>query len=216
MKKTIFSIILSATAMFSASTAVAQKSKPFEGVIKYSITLDESTPDQVKSMFEGAEMTVYTKENKSRTDMNMAMMSSTTLYDTKAKTAISYTDVMGQKMKMITKAEKEGSKEEVTVKDLPETKVIAGYKCKKAEITSKDSPEPLTVFYTDEIPNPNSKMKGIKGCPLEFEVAQQGIKMKMTATSVSKEKVADEKFNPPAGDYKEMTQEQLKQMSGGK
>ena len=83
------------------------------------------------------------------------------------------------------------------------------------------------IWFTEEISNHMNtsnengyQFQGIKGMPLEYEIkAQNGMSMKMTATSVSKETVADSKFVIPDG-YKETTVEEMQKdmmqkMQGG-
>ena len=100
-----------------------------------------------------------------------------------------------------------------------ETTKIAGYNCKKAEVTmtdSKGTSHVTNIWFTDEITNHmysenenGAQFKDIKGMPLEYEIqSKNGMAMKMTATSVSQETVADSKFDIPA-DYKETTIEEM-------
>ena len=95
-----------------------------------------------------------------------------------------------------------------------ETKEVAGYKCKKAEVTIKTKEgkeETLNVFYTEEIPTSDVKSvyKGLKGFPLEYVINQKGMKMQFTATKVSKESIADTKFEISKDGYTETTMEEL-------
>ena len=49
---------------------------------------------------------------------------------------------------------------------------------------------------------------------MEYEIAKQGVKMRMSVKSVSKENVDDSKFAIPTG-YTEMNQEQMMKAMGG-
>ncbi|MDQ3048618.1 MAG: hypothetical protein M3R27_13800 [Bacteroidota bacterium] len=221
MKKILLS---AAIAVMSFSTLSAQKS--FEGSITYSINFDGSgLPPEAMDMLKGAETTTYIKNEKRRVDMNMPMQSTSTYMNAKEKNIVTTMDIMGQKYLIRTseadiKKDQE-SQPETIIKYTDETKEIAGYKCKKAEITvkSKDGKEEIvTVFYTEKIPASELKsaFKGLKGFPLEYSMSQSGIKMKFFAKTVSKEKVADTKFEIPKEGYRETTLEELqKEMSGG-
>jgi GLPGLI family protein len=92
--------------------------------------------------------------------------------------------------------------------------VIAGYKCKKAQVTLKEKDgngKTINVFYTDEIPTNEIKpvYKGLKGFPLEYSVNQGGVEMKLTAKSISKTTVSDSKFEIPKEGYTITTVEGL-------
>ena len=230
MKKTyIFFLSIAAIVAFSFTNSISD----FEGKIVYTISVEGAKlPPEAKAMFEGSEMTTYIKEGKSRTDMNMGFQNTSTISDAKTKSSVMLMEVMGNKYKI--KADESTKKDsdkksEPIVKYLTDTKEIAGYKCKKAEITFTDktgSSQVTTMYYTEEISNHmsydsrNSAFKDIKGMPLEFEVnAQNGMTMKMSAKSVSKESVPMSKFDIPS-DYKETTMEDMqkdmmKAMQGG-
>jgi GLPGLI family protein len=147
--------------------------------------------------------------------------------DAKSKEIVTLMDIMGQKY-LIRMNEADIKKEDakaadLNIKYLDETKTIAGYKCKKAEVTMKSKEgkeEVLNVFYTDEIPTSELKTayKGLKGFPMEYIMNQSGIKMTFAAKSVSKEPVPDSKFEIPKEGYTETTmedfQKSMQKMSG--
>lgn len=221
MKKTILTAIL---AVMGFVTLYAQKSTPFEGTVKYAISFEGSgLPPEALAMLNGAESVTFIKGDKRRTDLNMAIQSTSSFMDSKAKTIVTLMDIMGQKY-LIRMNEADVKKEEekapqVTYKYLDETKEIAGYKCKKAEATvkTKDGKEEVvSVYYTEEIPTSDMKAayKGLKGFPMEFIMYQSGMKMSFTTKSVSKEPIADSKFEIPKDGYKETTMEDLQKSLG--
>jgi len=193
----------------------------FEGKIVYTMSVDNANmPPEAKAMMQGSEFSIYMKGTKSRTDMNMMMQNTTTISDAKTKTSVTLVEVMGNKYKIKNDETKNETEKmpDVTVKNLDETKMIAGYKCKKAELTIKDKTGKAVttnIYYCEEITNSmghdkrSYQFKNIKGMPLEYEInADNGMKMKMTAKSVSKESVPDSKFEIPSG-YKETTVEEM-------
>jgi hypothetical protein len=72
---------------------------------------------------------------------------------------------------------------------------------------------------TEEIKVPNSFVQNLNqmqlaGTPLQWIVDAGMMKMTFEATEISKE-LAGDFFSKPAGDYKEMSMEQLQQMGMG-
>jgi len=91
------------------------------------------------------------------------------------------------------------------IKHLDESKIIAGYKCKVAQLFFEDETiNPIKVAYTEEIglanPNRNTPLNEIEGVLMEFETTMNKIRTKFTAKSVSLEKIAPDEFTVPA-DY---------------
>lgn len=214
MKKTILAISLSILCLIKVS---AQNKTNFEGTVTYSISFEGSgLPPEALAMFKGSETVTYIKSDKFRVDMNMPMQSSTFIMDNKSKNIVSLMDIMGKKY-LIKMNESDIKKEqetapEILIKYTEETKMIAGYKCKKAEITSKESNgAAIDVFYSEEIPTNDIKpvYKGLKGFPLEYSINQGGMEMKLTAKNISKEKVSDSKFEIPKEGYIVTTVEEL-------
>lgn len=224
MKKTILAISLSILCFIKVS---AQNKTNFEGTVTYSISFEGSgLPPEALAMFKNSETVTYIKSDKFRVDMNMPMQSSTFIMDNKTKNIVSLMDIMGKKY-LIKMNESDIKKEqdtapEILIKYTEETKIIAGYKCKKAEISSKESKgAAIDVFYSEEIPTNDIKpvYKGLKGFPLEYSINQGGMEMKLTAKNISKEKVSDSKFEIPKEGYTVTTVEELqnammKQMGG--
>lgn len=108
---------------------------------------------------------------------------------------------------------------EATVTRTNETKMIAGYKCKKAVIQYKDNKSPdCDVYYTDEIelenPNWSTPFKDIKGVLMAYRIKRYGLYMQFTADKVEPEKIEDNIFKVPAG-YKSLSKEEMDQFVKG-
>jgi GLPGLI family protein len=98
-----------------------------------------------------------------------------------------------------------------------DTKIIAGYTCKKAVVTftPKEGVEGeermFSVFYSEDLgsaqDNIDGPYKGIPGLLLESYDVKPGLITKMVATEVKKGKVKDLDFLMPS-DYKEFTDEE--------
>jgi len=225
MKKILFAVTL---ILLTVTTVSAQKKskkdkkeKAFEGTVTYGLNFDGSNlPPDAMTMLNGAEAVSYIKGDKRRTELNMAIQSTTSIMDAKAKTVVTLMDIMGQKYLIRSTADdikkEEADMPEQTIKYTDETKDIAGYTCKKAEVTvkSKDGKEEtVNVYYTTEIPTSDLKTiyKGLNGFPMEYTVNQGPVKMTFTAKSVSKDPVPDNKFDIPTdGSYKEVTMDEFR------
>jgi GLPGLI family protein len=221
MKKIIPALCLALAFALSLSAQ-----KKFEGVVTYSISFEKSgLPPDAITMLSGAESVVYIKGDKRRVDMKTVMQSTASVMDDKAKTVLMTMDVMGQKyMIRMNEADLKKEKDAAPVNSinyLDETKEIAGYNCKKAEVTMKESDgsvQLFVVFYTDAIPTNDMKntFEGLKGFPLQYDIIQAGIAMSFTAKSVSKDPVPDSKFELSESGYKVTTLDDLqKEMMGG-
>jgi GLPGLI family protein len=84
-----------------------------------------------------------------------------------------------------------------------ETKVIAGYKCKKVIATGADDPTiKFDVYYTDQLnvtsPNLLGPYSKLGGMLMEYRLKKFGLEMIFTATEVRKEEVPDETFELPS------------------
>ncbi len=94
-----------------------------------------------------------------------------------------------------------------------ETKVIAGYKCKKVIVTMSDDPTiKYDVYYTEELnvtnPNFSNPYNKINGMLMQFRLKKFGLEMEFTAQGVTKEDVPDETFELPAY-YKVITKAEM-------
>jgi GLPGLI family protein len=218
-------ILAGCIAFLCIINAQAQKSAAFEGKIVYDINFDGSgLPPEALQMMKGAEVITYMTKDQRRVDINMPIQSTSAIMDEKSKSITTLMDIMGQKY-MIKQSAEEWKKEEekmpeTSIKYTTETKTIAGYLCKKAEVTTiskEGKEETMNVYYTEEIPAATLKQayKGLKGFPLEYSMKQGGVSMKFIAKSISKETVPASMFELPKEGYKETTMEEFqKEMAG--
>lgn len=225
MKKSTI-VILLAIIMSVPNLVLAQKKgKAFSGTIEYELKYEGIDPAQEAQM----PKTILTiiSGNKSKTVLDAGMYAMNTITDGDNETLLIYLDIMGQKMAYRqTKAEIDKAQEGAVkpiVKLIDETKQIAGYTAKKAEITVIDE-ETLEenvsiIWYTNEIeisPKANfaNQHDGIDGFPLETISKGNDVTQIMTATSVKKGKVKATEFLLPS-DAKELTLDEFKEMFGG-
>ncbi|PKP45238.1 MAG: hypothetical protein CVT95_09205 [Bacteroidetes bacterium HGW-Bacteroidetes-12] len=215
MKKTILTLLI-----LNAFTLQSFTQKNFEGTVTFKITYGELPPEMAgyESMLPKESITKL-KEGKSKTTQTTAMGTNITISDKEGNVTI-LMNMMGQKIAIKESIDKEkdaSSKPIITYVD--ETKKIAGYTCKKAELKFADTDEIMVVYYTEEIvattSNSQLSVDGLKGFMMEYSINNQGIEMIISASTVTKEKISDAEFIVPS-DYDVMTKEDFqKMMSGG-
>ena len=220
--KTSFKIFFIATILYYISpTLVFADGDPFEGIITYKITYSTS-----KSSEDQMVMSVMIKGSKSKTEMDYEILGKDIeIKDYADKSKIHLFRLMeGQKCAMkLTPAEIQKDMEkapQANVKITRKTKTIAGYKCKKAIVTTDQDgvKTAYEVWYTSEIGSKdgnfdNPLFKDIDGFLMEFQIKTSEITMKYTVSSVEKKSVSAEEFKIPA-EYILMTKEELKSKYG--
>lgn len=199
MKNKLFALI------YFVLVPVVLNAQTFEGKITMKIEYEE-VPEEYEayiSMFP-KESQMYVKGKKTRTEQNSMAGSNVNIMDSETGKGIILVNSMGQKTAYemnITDIKKDETKKPV-ITYLDETKDIAGYKCKKAELKFEGEDEPTVIWYTEEITdvyNQQYSGYGIKGAVMEYTVAANGMVMTMTVASISKETVSDDKFVIPEG-----------------
>ena len=194
----------------------------FEGVITYSITY-EQLPEEMQQMEQmlPKSQKISVKGDKSRFEQKTTMSRSIFLSDMAAGTSTILIEAQGQKFKLsMSKEDVDKSIEQQGtpgINYVDGTKDIAGYTCKKAEVTMEGLDDKAIFYYTEEIPA--IQMRGmeslqLKGMPLEYQMSTNGIKMVMTVIEMDERSLSDDLFEVPEG-YTEMT-DQMKQMMGMK
>lgn len=214
---------LSLVALF-ASPAFAQKNIK-EGQITFDISYND-LPDEMKG-FESMlpkEMNMFFNKDFVRVEMPTGMGSSVTISNKESGEVSTLVDMMGSKyvMNLNQEEQKEMADEanpEVNIEYIDEEKEIAGYKCKKAQI-SVDENE-MEVWYTEEIdvkgsisPNMPDSFEQLDGFPMEYSINTGQFTMVMSVAKVDKKGIDKKMFEIPAG-YKEVTPEEFQKMFGG-
>lgn len=204
------------------STTLVSFAQMKKGAVTYDMNFSSDNPEMamISSMMAGSKMTMYFTAGKSRTDVSMGMMgTSTTVSDQKAKRSVTWVDMMGTKYATETVLEEmPATQEEQTVEITTETKEILGYACTKALITSAEAGV-LTVWFTKDIQaftsGQNYYNSSIPGFPLSMNISTNGITIDMVANKVEK-KVNKKLFSTkiPEG-YEIKTAEELQEMGGG-
>jgi GLPGLI family protein len=219
------------TLVISCMSITAVFAQLNEGHIAYKIDASSDTPEMQMAigMLQGSTLNIFFKDKKTRSEMKMgSMMTVTTITDeTSQDVLMLMSGMVGNnaiKSKMTDLKTEEGSTEEIPEFELTlvdESKVIEGYNCKKAIVTSEDGIASV-FWYTQDIvvasKGQNYLNSKVPGFPMQFEINNKGLKMTMTATKVEQKldkKKATELFNMtiPEG-YTEMSQDDLKMMGG--
>jgi len=226
MKQTATTFVLAILAlMISTSVAGQKKSKDFTGVITYQVTYPDSDFDANMQAMLPTKMTATIGETKKKSEILSGMANQVEILDGVEKSRTTLIDMMGQKFAILYTWEdiqaELAEKPEPQITYLDETKEIAGYPCKKAEILTTDDKgkeNTITIFFTEKIRNDatnfESDLRGVDGMVLEFVVFQDRVNMKFTASEVAPGKVKDKEFEIPEG-FKYVTEDELKQMFGG-
>lgn len=215
MKRQILSLVAAVLTTLSLSAQVS------EGHVKYSIEMTSDNPEMAMgiAMMQGSTMDIFFKDDKSRTEMAMGSLMTTTIISdaTKKETLTLMSGMMGNTAVRSTYEDSQEAQDEpsddfeVTVTD--ETKDILGYTCKKAIVTDSEGNE--SVFWVTDKVSINKEgqtmlNKKIPGFPLAMEVLTNDMLMTMTALEFNK-KIKDKslfELKIPEG-YTETTTEEL-------
>lgn len=221
MKLKTITALLFLTLLVSFTTNAQKTNNPFKGVITYKITYPELNVNPAQQTSMPQTMKLYLDGNKARAELLMADMTQVLIMDSDAKTTVILLDIMDKKVAMKPNKQNKPLGKEPIVEPANESKEIAGYVCKKANIhygDEKSKSNPIEVYYSDEVGNNkifyDNEYRNLTGIPLEFRYKMQGMNMLLTATSVEKGRVSNRQFEVPS-EYKETTPEQLRQLFGG-
>lgn len=217
--------VLSFIAVFLLFTGL--NAQMTEGHIAYSVEFSSKDPDfqMYSAMMQGSKLDIYFAKGKSRTEMKIGtLMETTVVIEDATKEMLTLMSGMVGKKAIKGKVEEDQIKEEqpkFTVELINETKKISDYTCKKAIVTDEEGSK-YTFWYTEEIKINTKGQKyfdgyGIPGFPMQMEIQQNGMDIKMVATAV--EKALPKKHTlfsmaVPEG-YEVVTEEQMGEMMGG-
>lgn len=214
-------ILLLTVAIYSCVMAQTPKGNDFKGTITYNITYPDANLDASQMSSMPQTMTLYLSGPKSKAQLKMGEMDQTLIMDAEAKTTVILVNINGQKAAIKPKKNDRPTAKDPIVESANETKEIAGYVAKKANIhygDEKSKASPIQVYYSEELGTNkifyDNEYRNLPGVPLEFRYKLQGMNMLLTATKIEKGRVSNREFEIP-GDYKETTPEELRKMFGG-
>lgn len=202
--------------MLSNKSVVAQK-KITDGTITYDIIIETSGKDP--QLTANASITVYLKNNLVRTDMINSMGNESTIYDSKAGTAVILKEYSGQKLMItLTKEnweEKNRANSELVFEKSTETKTVNGIVCKKATAKLKNG-KSLTVYYNEDVlpvnKDYNPLFRNLTGLAMEYEIEYGKSKYKYSVAKINYDAVLAANFEIPKSGYRVMTYEETKEI----
>lgn len=213
MKTTLITLL----SLFLCTGLLAQKRVSDLTIIYDAVITTGASEPKLADAFDGATTTVYLKGGLSRSEMQSALASFTTIHDARNGSAVVLQEVGGQKVLIRMTADdwkdKNSRYEGIEFAVTTETKQLAGYTCKKAVASLKDG-STFTVYFTDELVpennHYNSQFTNLKGLPLEYELQQGKLTIKYIVSQVSLNPVPVSKFDIPKAGYREMSYEESK------
>lgn len=189
-----------------------------EGEIIYTVTYPGTQNNMMVNLFP-SEMKMKFKNGKVLSDFStsMGLFSASGISDPEKKTFTQLVKVLNDKKGIVFKKKEVdqliAEEPKINIEFLPETKMILGYKCKKAHISFvDDKKEGFDLFYTNEIHVPKANwwtpFREIDGVILEYRVSRYNIDMKLVAKEVIEKEIEDEIFNFPK-DYKMVSRAEI-------
>lgn len=209
--------------LFTLSSIFAQELK-----IKYDIVMKSSDPEMQAQlqMTEGSSLTIYTKDDKSRVEMDMGgIMKTTTILDGAKNKGLKLMDGMFGKQAATFEGEDIEKLNEVEseyeIEYTNDTKEILGYKCKKAIVFIEEENVEMYFWYTEEIKTDKVYLGeyskyGAPGVPLEYGVEQTNLTMKFVAMEIERKLMNSESLfsiKIPEG-YAVKSYKEINNMSG--
>ncbi len=229
MKK--LSILTLVLLVIFSSNGFAKKKKPkgFQGKITYKISYEGRELTSQEETQVPTQQIAYYVDYKEIVKQITPMGYITTIDDKSNGDKTMIYDMMGNKFYFTIPGDSLKDKKDSikpVIKKLDQTKIIAGYKCKKASVTSKDkegNDKTYYIYYTEDIklvtPDEDLASAGINGVIMETEMTlgdpddDEALTMIITATEVKKGKVKKSEYAVPPG-AKEYSLDEVKKMFG--
>ena len=220
--KSVRTITMMAALQVAAVFAFAQKTIS-EGTMIYDIVIQSGNKEpQIAEALDGGTITTYIKGGQSRSDMVSALGKETTIHDTKAGNAVILKEYSGQKLMItLTKANWEAKNkayDNIKFEFIDETKIVAGYNCKKA-IASMPGGKSIVVYYAPDLvitnKEYNNTFKSLPGLALQYEYESGAMKYKYTLSKINFDPIPASKFDFPKSGYRVMTYEENQKMRKG-
>ncbi len=176
-----------------------------EGVIEFDVTAVD--PNHPWAGMIPSTATLKFKDDKFLMEMStMGMFTTTFICDQEGKTLtqmVKFLDIKQACIEKENEIKKENETYKVKYEETAETKVIAGYKCKKIKVIMVDDPTvKFEAYYTKDMGAENvndlSPYNGVKGMLMQYRLKKMGLELQFTAKSVKKADITDNIFEIPA------------------
>lgn len=232
----------SAFCLLLCSVSIAAFSQLSKGMLKMEVNgikmNGEDAPPEMSSMLGSMDISIFSDGVIQKSVLNMMMMKTISIMDTKSDSTHIYMDMMGKKYR-ISESRKSKSdylndrlpvkQDNSEVKEFPEdTKEILGFKCERVEVKMKladpksknEEGQDLTLkmYVTKDLRfdpsyvTQTGKKLAINGTPLEYNMTMGAGTFQMEITMLAKEFKRDvdpKDLLAPTGNFKEYTMEQF-------
>ncbi len=206
----MFRTTLTLAIAFIAALAPVQAQTYKDVSIIYDIEFDVDEMDAASaSMLQGSTMTLRFLDSKVRLEMDMNIMTTTAINDESTGEGVVLMDMFGQKMyQVIDKNDEDAPDQDFDIEYTGETMEIAGFDTEQAMVTYADGRTGEFWICKEIVPGSTENdftLTGIKGMPLQMDMEQEGMTMRLFAVEVITEAPSEELFDttPPEG-YVEM------------
>jgi GLPGLI family protein len=194
-----------------------------EGIIEFKVACVD--PDSPMSSLAPTKMQVKFKDGFTMAEMSagMGLFSISFISNPEKKTFINMVKMISQKFAVVENNEAIAKETDADPKPIiektSETKLIAGYTCKRAKVTFADNKtKPFDVWYTNELnikdPNWTNPYKEIDGVLMEYQLKKYHLELRFNCTSVSKASIDESIFQLPS-DYKIITPQEMEKKFEG-
>ncbi|MES2648656.1 MAG: hypothetical protein V4717_17400 [Bacteroidota bacterium] len=181
-----------------------------DGTVIYNVSVVNGKDQPgISEAFDGATLTVAIKGARVRSDLNSKVRLQSIFYNAQSGTAVILKESGTEKYMINLSAPQweQYNRKYAGVKFnyVNDSKVIAGYNCKKATGTLKDG-SAVTVYYAVDLKPVYQEyeyvFKDLPGLPLEYEITTGTITVKYLATSLLTTPVSASRFDLPKSGYK--------------
>ncbi|MEO6637190.1 MAG: DUF4412 domain-containing protein [Ginsengibacter sp.] len=189
-----------------------------DGILVYNISVETgSAKPKMADAFDGATITVYLKDNISRTEMVSGLGSEATIHNAATGSSVILKEYSDQKLMTTLSADnwEEINKkfDGITFENTSETVVISGYNCHKAIAKLKNG-STFTVYYTTEVKLANKnydyQFKNLPGLPVQYEQQSDKLNIKLTLSKISFDNIPSSKFEIPKSGFRIQTYDETK------
>ncbi len=176
-----------------------------EGIIEFDVTAVD--PNHPWAGMIPSTATLKFKDDKFLLEMStMGMFTTTFICDQAGKTLtqmVKFLDIKQACIENETEIKKENEAYKIKWTETKDTKLIAGYKCKKINVTMVNDPAVnFEAYYTNEMGAANvndlSPYNGVKGMLMQYRLKKMGLELQFTAKSVKNADIDDNIFEIPA------------------
>ena len=179
-----------------------------QGSIEYTIEYPpETTKDNIMASMMPSKMMMRFKDDITASELKIGMgiMNASFISNPDKKTLTTLLQIVDKKYALVMDSsqvnEQLNKAHGLKITFSNDTKIIAGFTCKKAIVTDSVNTS-VDVFYTKDIkiknPNWSTPLKEIDGVLMEYQITQNKITMKLTATTVTGDDIDKTTFAIPS------------------